>query len=63
MVEIAALVEHLDDLVAHDQAAHGDVAGSQALGDGHHVRRIAEIIAAKPLAGAPETADHFIGDK
>ena len=61
MVEIAALIQHRHHFVAHDQAAHRDVARGQALGDGHHVRLEVVEITAEPLAGATKTTNHFIG--
>ncbi len=63
VVELAALVERLHHLIAHHHAAHGQVAGGHALGDGHQVRCVAVVVAAEPFAGAAEAADDFVGDE
>src|SRR3546814_3321748 len=39
------------------------VAGGDALGQRHQVRLDGEAVAAEPLAGAPEAADHLVGDQ
>ncbi|MCY1280739.1 hypothetical protein D9M70_295310 [compost metagenome] len=57
----ALLHQYLGHALAEDQAAHGDVAGGQALGDGQGVRLEAEVLVGHPLAGAAEAADHFVG--
>ncbi len=62
MGEHAALFhQRLGDALAQHQAAHGDVAGGQALGDGQGVRLEAEVLVGEPLAGTAEAADHFVG--
>ncbi|MNQ47493.1 hypothetical protein D3C85_613380 [compost metagenome] len=50
-------------MVADDHPAHRQIAAGQALGDRHQVRFQAVVLAAEPLAGAPEAADHLVDDE
>ena len=62
--ELAALLDqHVRHPVRDHRAAERLVAGGDALGDRHEVRLDAEVLAAEPLAGAAETADHLVGDQ
>ncbi|MNE16868.1 hypothetical protein D3C80_1098270 [compost metagenome] len=57
----ALLHQHRGHFLRQDQAAHGDVARGQALGDGQGVRLETEVLVGEPFAGATEAADNLIG--
>ena len=55
--------QRVADARAEQHRGDRHVAGRQALGHGHDVRLDAEALGAEPAAGAPEAADHLVGDQ
>ena len=59
--ELTALPDqHLGDTVRDHQGTEGLVTRGDGLGEGHEVGAGPEVLAAEPLAGAPEAADDLV---
>ena len=63
VIEVAMRDHHVGHAITHHHAAEWHVTAGDALGKRHQIRLNAERFAAPPVAGAPEAADHFIGDQ
>ena len=61
--EIAAVHQHVRDLVAHHRRAEREIAAGQAFRQHHEIRLELPQFAREPLAEAPEAGDHFIRDE
>src|SRR3546814_4493755 len=62
--ELAALLpQHLRHALADHDGRERQVARGQPLGQRHEVRLDGEAVAAEPLPGAPEAADHLVGNQ
>ncbi len=55
--------QYVGDPVADHDAAQGDVAVGDRLGEGHQVGLEVVSLATEPVAGASETADHLVHDQ
>ena len=51
------------DLLRHQHAAEGQIAGGDALGEGHEVGFHPPMTEGEPFAGAPEAGDDLVGDQ
>ncbi|VBJ00879.1 Uncharacterised protein [Burkholderia pseudomallei] len=63
VVELAVRDQRVGDPVRQRDRTHRHVTARQALGERHQVGREAEVLVREPFAGAPEAADHFVGDE
>src|SRR5947199_5337586 len=61
VLELAALLDHyFGDALTDHHATQRHVAAGHALGEGHQIGPRAEALAAEPVAGAAEAADHLV---
>lgn len=57
----ALTLEHTGHAVVEHRRGQRDVAGGDALGQGHHIGLETEILRTEPGTGAAEPADHLVG--